>query len=176
MRATLVIPALFALLCACRVPSYDISASDLPRELQPVPKATQVIAKGHGGGFGVSYLVEAEYPAAGVLAEIATNISPKWVPRTEDSDNPGIPTSHVRGWTSYGDLTTSPPSWVFAWQSEWQTANGDLLSYSLIYRSPVTLPARATMDAPSNSQLRVGGELLPRAMAEHLKRSVRERQ
>ncbi len=176
MRATAVVPALFALVCACRVPSYDISTFELPAELRPVPNATQVVAKGQGGAFGVSYWVEAEYPAAGVLADIAANIPPQWVPRTEDSDNPGIPTSFVRGWTSYGDLTTSPPSWVHAWQSEWQTANGDLLSFSLIYRSPMTLPARAFMEAPSNTQLRVGGELLPQAIAGRLKQSAGQRQ
>jgi len=141
--------------------------------LRPVPGASEVEASGGDGVYGVSYRVDAAYPAAEVLASIEGSIPPEWTPRKEDLFNPGIPTSHVRGWTSYKDLTTNPESFVHAWQSEWENEAGELLSYNLIYRSAGPFPGIDSLSKPQDSSLRITAGVVPRAVKEYMIESAR---
>ncbi len=141
--------------------------------LHPLPGATEVKAVGGDGVFEVSYVVDSAYPAADVLAAIAASIPPEWTPRSEDSLNPGLPTSHVRGWGDHENLTTTPESWAHTWQSEWQNQAGDVLSYNLIYTSTGPFPAIGHLPAPDNSKLRVAAQVVPRGIHEQMIRFAR---
>jgi hypothetical protein len=164
-----VLVGLTFLAAACR-PNYDIPVSALPASLQPIPGAKDVEAKGDGRTFGVSYVLNAPYPAAEVLTAIKRQIPAEWTPRTESYLNPGIPTSHVRGWSSYGDLTTKPSSWAYQWMSEWEDRDGDILTYTLVYRSPGPISVAADPPpAPKYSELQIMGDLTPSWDAKRLK-------
>jgi hypothetical protein len=122
-------------------------------------------------GAGVSYRLEAEFPAPAVTSEVNSMAAASgWQPLTEDFFNPGIPTSHVRGWTSYLDLSRGPQAAMHQWQSAWRNAAGDLLEYSLWYRTEGVKGDRAP-NRPGNRTLFVNGQIILRSDAEALKKN-----
>jgi hypothetical protein len=163
---------------ACRQspkpPAIDPTSS-LPQVLAPLADAREIqqkVVPGHGAG--VSYTIQAEYPALNVVNEIVTRAAVSgWEPLSEDFFNKGIPTSHVRGWTSYLDLSRSPQAAMHQWQSGWRNADGDLLEYSLWYRSENVRGARPP-DKPENRTLFVTGQIILKKDAEVLRTSTVE--
>lgn len=149
------------------VGNYDIPVSQLPDALQPIPGAKKVVSAGDGDVFSVYYELAEPYPASEMLAAIDNRIPSEWAPRSEDSLNPGIPTSHVRGWTSYGDRTSSPHSWVHSWSAEWESPEGDILSYHLVYRSPS--PRAVRVEAPTTDKLQIMASISPHWQIEEVR-------
>jgi len=85
----------------------------------------------------VSYQLQADYPAHHVIETISQSLKEKgWEPLKEDYLNPGLPSSHVRGWTSFIDATKSPERSVHQWGAQWQNEAQDIVSYALIYEYP----------------------------------------
>ncbi len=114
----------------------------------------------------IAYEIDEPYPAERVLQFIKSRVPAEFRPLAEDFMNPGVPTSHVRGWTSYEDATT-PTASVHQWQAEWKDAEGNILAYTLEYRS-----AGDHLDPPTSTKLRVTGHFLPRALADAMPRAV----
>jgi hypothetical protein len=97
--------------------------------------ATEVRQTRWQGHDQIVYRIQASYPAADVLKTIAERLGQLgWKPLKEDWLNPGLPSSHVRGWTYYEDETTKPATSVRAWGAEWENGDHDILSYDLYYR------------------------------------------
>jgi len=86
----------------------------------------------------VWYTLKADYPATAVINELQKKIDDKgWSTLKEDYLNPGLPTSAVRGWTKFEDVSKQPNTVVHSWNSDWQNKNGDVLRYHLNYRYPI---------------------------------------
>jgi hypothetical protein len=83
------------------------------------------------------------------LNAIAASFPARWHGRTEHFLNKGIPTSQVRGWQEFDDLSVKPPEHVWQWLGEWQDASGRILTLALVYR----LPAANEHKTPCNLQI-----------------------
>jgi hypothetical protein len=77
--------------------------------------------------------VPAQEQIGQVLAHMAQH---GWTAQGEDALNPGIPTSTVRGWTSYIDARHPSRTRRYVWTGEWRNAQGDLASYVFSYVIP----------------------------------------
>jgi hypothetical protein len=174
-RRRLVGIGLSAICClGCPRPELrEVDPGGLPSELRPVEGARDADARQQGEMIGVHYGLDLAYPAAAALAEIEAQVPDTWTPRRESFQNPGLSTSHVRGWTQYQDLTTDPDSWVHQWSSEWQNAEGDILAYDLHYRSIGPFASPMGLDAPTNTDLVVTATLLPAAVVRHVRWQTR---
>ena len=83
------------------------------------------------------FQIKAEYPAKAVLEEISKKLEIKgWHPLPEDYLNPGLPSSHVRGWTDFVDATEAPEKKVYQWLAQWENKNKDILWCTLRYSYP----------------------------------------
>lgn len=90
------------------------------------------------GGRAVTYTLRTPYPARDFVREIGTRLLDMgWDPQEESYANPGMPTSHVRGWQDYIDGTVEPEKLVHQWWGEWLNEYGNLLTYVLEYRDTV---------------------------------------
>lgn len=119
------------------------------------------------------YSVQAPYPADDVLKLITGRLKGMgWVALKEDWLNPGLPSSHIRGWNYYEDQTTYPTTSVRVWGADWENRAHDILSYQLEYRCPDNLCAStAGLD-----DLRVIAIYIPAKLAKQIKSSIsRER-
>jgi hypothetical protein len=152
----------------------QLAVSNLPPELKTPAGATRVSARGEGRAVGVEYWVSVPYPADSFLADITNRMKQgSWTPAETDLLNPSIPSSHVRGWTSYIDGRGSPRLGVHQWMADWRNRDGDVVSYALEYSS--VLQDRASKPPPpSNSDLHVTAFMIPaqeaNAMAAQAKR------
>jgi hypothetical protein len=127
--------ALALLLASGGSSQWTISPDQLPLPLRPLPEARHVVAAGAAGEFAVHYDLQACYPASATLDLLLKRLPAEWVPRKENFLNPGMPTSHVRGWTHYEDDRTQPHSYVNHWAGEWDDTSGRILTYDLVFRS-----------------------------------------
>lgn len=134
------------------------------------PLATEVRQTNFAGRDQIIYRVQADYPASSVLELIKNRLKTQgWKALKEDWLNPGIPSSHVRGWTYYEDQTTKPSTSVRAWQADWTNSSGDILTYRLEYRCPENLCA-STRDL---RDLRVIGIHSPAKVAQEMKKELK---
>jgi hypothetical protein len=152
----------------------QLAVSSLPPELKVPDGATRVRARGEAGAAAVEYWVSVPYPADAFLANITSRMKQAgWTPAENDLLNPSIPSSHVRGWTSYVDGRGSPHLGVHQWIADWRNRDGDVVSYVLEYSSALQGDA-SKAPPPSNSDLHVTAFLIPakdaKAMAEQAKR------
>jgi hypothetical protein len=86
------------------------------------------------GTFYVSYGLMAEYPPSNVIQQISSKLNDlHWAPLKEDWLNPGIPSSHVRGWTEFLDDNRGALQHVHQWLAQWKDPSGNIVSYSLRY-------------------------------------------
>jgi hypothetical protein len=93
------------------------------------------------GSGHLTYKIAVPYPADTVLQFIAKELSEKgWRPLREDFLNPGLPSSHVRGWTQYADATREPHETVHQWLAQWQNEAQELVWLSIQYRYPESKP------------------------------------
>lgn len=92
---------------------------DLPQHSQSLivcPGAKET----HWGRFGrteqLTYQVEVEYPASHIVSCISDQLTAAgWKPLEEDYWNPGLPSSHVTGWTQFADTIVQPQATVDQW-------------------------------------------------------------
>jgi hypothetical protein len=99
--------------------------------------ATEVKQSRWQGHDQIVYRIRASYPADNLLNTITVRLGQLgWRPLKEDWLNPGLPSSHVRGWTYYEDETTKPSTSVRAWGAQWENGAHDILEYMLEYRCP----------------------------------------
>jgi hypothetical protein len=83
-----------------------------------VPVATGAKQGIFQGKDQIIYHLQSEYPADDALRTISVCLKNLgWEPLKEDWLNPGLPSSHVRGWTYFEDETTKPATSVRAWIS-----------------------------------------------------------
>lgn len=61
------------------------------------------------GSYSVAYSLNEKYPASNAIQQISAELEAiGWTPLKEDWLNPGMPSSHIRGWTDFVDGTTTP--------------------------------------------------------------------
>ncbi len=91
---------------------------------------------------GVSYLLTQPFPAHNALNQIGKQLNELgWTPLSEDIDNPGMPSSHVRGWTEYTDVSVKPSRHEHLWKAAWRDQAGNIVEYLLVYSYPEKGPA-----------------------------------
>lgn len=125
--------------------------------LEPYPGSRVLVSGAEHGVDGIQYEVSAPYPPDQVVKFIESRVPPEFRPRRENFLNPGVPTAHVRGWTSFADHSTRPHSAVHQWDGEWEDPDGNILTYTLQYRSPGD-----DLQRPATTRLQVMGSLLTR--------------
>jgi hypothetical protein len=104
-----------------------------------VTHAVSIRCASDGASPEMSYNVPESYPAKGALTEIAANLRQRgWDPLPEDFLNPGIPSSHLTGWSSFIDGTVEPHDHVRQWLAQWRNPHHDVVVYAVVYRWPVT--------------------------------------
>jgi hypothetical protein len=104
--------------------------------LAPLAKSPKYL-KYQDGRQQVVYAIESEYPAEEVLSFISTELKKRgWTPLPQDFFNPGIPSSHQRGWTFFEDHTQKPWTGVYAWSADWENGSHDIVVYMLRYNAP----------------------------------------
>lgn len=132
------------------------------------PRAREVTQSKFQGKDQLFYLVQAEYPAADVLKVINTRLKRiGWRPLNQDWLNPGLPSSHKRGWFYYEDLARKPASSVRAWQADWTNGAGDILTYRLEY----SCPGRLCSSTRNLHDLRVIAIYIPSKLAIQIRES-----
>jgi len=142
------------------------AAERLPDFFVVVSGATEVQHSIFQGKDQITYRLQVPYPAADVLRTINTRLNQTgWQPLKEDWLNPGLPTSHVRGWFYFEDLTTKPSTSVRGWNGDWKNSAHDVLTYTLEYRCPGDL-CSSTRDL---RDLRVVAIHIPADLAEQIK-------
>jgi hypothetical protein len=99
------------------------------------PGGTNVKDAKPNGQEQLSYRIQSPFPADDVLHAIAGRLeSLGWRPLEEDYFNPGLPSSHVRGWQYFLDATTQPRSSARTWVGQWENDTHDIVDYMLEYR------------------------------------------
>jgi hypothetical protein len=148
-------------------------ASEIHRSFFVVARgATEVRQTRWQGHDQIVYRIQASYPAADVLKTIAERLGQLgWKPLKEDWLNPGLPTSHVRGWTYFEDDTTKPATSVRAWNADWENGAHDILTYLLEYRCPENA-CSSTLDL---RDMRVVAIYIPADLAERTKATIPRR-
>ncbi len=131
------------------------------------PTAREIKYAKYHGTDQVTYKVQADYPADDVLSFISKQLKDKgWKALKEDYLNPGLPSSHVRGWTVFYDATTRPETTVHQWLAEWENETQDVVWYALQYRYPTGKPRDLRT-------LQVGASYIPAGVAKEMKRRSR---
>ncbi len=122
---------------------------------------------GYGGSYQVGYEIVEKHPAADAIQQISARLHALgWKPLRDDWLNPGIPSSHVRGWTDYQDASVKPSRHIHLWLAQWKHAAGNVVVYSLRYSYPWD-------GKPNLRSLRVSGSWYPAATVRSMQRHTR---
>ena len=135
-----------------------------------VPHAVHIQHHKLDSGVQLTYKIRASYPAQNVLHTINTRLHALgWKPLRDDFLNPGLPSSHIRGWLYYEDHATYTS--VRVWQADWQDAEQEVVTYRLEYRC-----AENECSSTANLvDLQVVGLHVPAGKAEQLRRQMTTR-
>lgn len=147
-------------------PAFSDSSNsrDVPPPFVVVKGAQNVVSRPdviQPDRISVSYDVRAAYPAAGVVAEIRTRLEGSgWKPLPRQWANPMKLSSLRVGWSSHAIWSPRPEGESFGWNAQWRNPAGDLIVYTLMYKSG---PPKADRKSPKpdNDNLRVLGLLIP---------------
>jgi hypothetical protein len=121
--------------------SFDRKPKNYSYALILSPNATEVKYYELGGSFQLTYKTVNEYPVADLIATISNRLKQdNWQPLKEDYLNPGLSSSHVRGWTSFEDGTRKPPQIVHQWLADWENQAGEVVRYVFQYRYEIGKP------------------------------------
>ncbi len=146
--------------CGQAAPNRDRCPSR-PEALIVVDGARHLECETTDGTYQVTYEIAERYPADATLSRIRSELSRLgWRPLDEDFLNPGVPSSHRSGWTSFEDSTTEPRSLAHQWYAQWEAPNGDIVAFGLLYRSPLS-GANAVYEKPAVEKLTVSAKHLP---------------
>jgi hypothetical protein len=160
---------------ACQ-PKAGAPHLDLPVVLVVPPGATDVRPETKPDGqMAITYRVREEFAADALLGRIRAALpSPEWQPLPNDWLNPGLLSSHKRGWTDFDDATRTPPTHVHQWLAQWQDSQGNVVWYALRYDSRVQGGA-ADLSRPDNSSLSVTAVFVPERVAKQILSSAGHR-
>ena len=154
----LIVFCILVLTLSCREQNRQ-SASNYSDSLIVLKGASNVHYHKVYGQDQISYKIFNKHPAKDTISELNTRLESKgWKPLKENWLNPGVPTSHIRGWVSYIDGTTNPELKVHSWHSDWKNENKDILTYALMYSYP-------NKGKPNMSELNVIGIFIPNDLA-----------
>jgi hypothetical protein len=158
---------LLVILFSCQAKSSQ-NPKDYSDSLLVLPGATNILYAKANQCDQVTYNLSIDYPAPSVTDQLLKTLSDKgWSPLKEDYLNPGLPTSFVRGWSSYEDMTKKPTSIVYSWKTDWQNAKGDVLVYAMKYSYPAN-------SKPDKSNLGVAVIFVEAKIAQEMKRASLE--
>jgi hypothetical protein len=120
--------------CGCHKPPAK-RPENYPQALILPPSATEVKYYQLGGTFQMTCKVRTDYPAADLIALISNELKQlNWQALKEDYLNPGLSSSHVRGWSSFVGGTKEPNQIVDQWLSDWENQAGEIVRYGLRYQ------------------------------------------
>jgi hypothetical protein len=164
-----VLPAVVLLASACQSNGPEPPRMQLPPQVVVSAGAKDVRPETKPDGeTGVTYTVREEFPADALLRQIRAVLpAPEWRPLPNDWLNPGVPSSHERGWTTFSDATKTPRSEVHQWLAQWQDSHGNVVVYVLRYDSRAT-EGQADVSRPDNPNLSVTAVWVPAAVAERM--------
>jgi len=112
-------------------------AAEYPNALIVYPNATEVWSGKVGGTDQLTYRVDAEFPAAGVIGWISHELEERgWEALTYDYMNPNLPSGQVQGWSQFRDERKEPEQYVHQWIGDWRDSSGNIIRYVFHYRSP----------------------------------------
>ena len=175
LSSAFAIAVVFSLLATPVVHQNGPSSQKEPHSdsLVVFPSASEIKFMKFQGTDQVTYKVQTTYPADEVISFISMKLRRQgWRPLREDYLNPGLPTSHVRGWTEFRDMTTHPETDVHQWLAQWDNKAGDVAWYTLRYRYPEG-------KSPDLNTLLVSASYIPskiaKAMKEDAERSRRSK-
>ena len=146
------------------------SSGDHTAVLVAPPAAREVARKEEKGVDTLTYRMTEAYPAPATLSFIRSAVEAKgWMPLKDDFLNPGLPSSHVRGWGTVIDGTVTPNQTLHSWHAQWTNKHGDILVYHLDYHC-------ALEDRRHSDEVVVSAAFLPKAVYERAKtKSARNR-
>ena len=160
---------LLPLLLLAGPPSRRATA-DASIGLVVLPRAQGVVHKPDKGMQTVTYRVTMPYVGETAVESIRAVVEKKgWRPLQEDFLNPGLPSSHVRGWGTVIDGTVTPSKRLHAWHGQWANGSGDILFYHLKYLCPLD-------DRVHSDTLNVVGAFIPRTVYERTKAEIKATQ
>jgi hypothetical protein len=160
---------LLALFSLCLLAACAEPLESPPAAIIIFPGADTVSVSKHGSIWQARYWVNAPYPAQPVLRHIGEALAADgWKPLAEDFLNPGLPSSHVAGWSSFLDATVQPEREVHQWLAQWQSPHGEVIWYVLRYSFPERTPSRS-------DRLEVLVSFNPREIAEQQLQHVQRR-
>jgi len=114
---------------------YERKPADYPDALISLPGARNVRYYQLGGTFHLEYEIVCKYPAMEVIKTISDKLAGNaWKPLRDDWLNPGLPSSHVTGWTHFGDISAKPEREVHQWLADWENEKGELVVYGFVYQ------------------------------------------
>jgi hypothetical protein len=151
------------------------SATDLSASLLVPAAATNVRTETRPNGqIEVLYVITEKYPADGFLAQVRAALpAPHWTPLQKDWLNPGIPSSHVRGWVHFTrNRKDKTEVWVHEWMAQWRNAAGDVSLYRLEYESPLPKDRDGYLSQPDNDRLQVVAVWIPAKLAERIQQAA----
>lgn len=144
-------------------------SASLPIELVIPSGATDVTSRAEDGAAGVEFTMHQPFPAERFLSEARSILGSRgWKPLETDWLNPSVASSHVRGWASFKDRRERPVT-IHQWIAEWQNSAGDVVTYSLEYRSASELDPEAR---PTTDLVKVSEAFVPQAMAQAMRGQV----
>jgi hypothetical protein len=159
----------FVLLIAVVLLDCQTKSSQNPKDhsdsLIVLPGASNISYAKVNNAEQVWYTFKVEYPSSGAITGLQKKIDDKgWVTLKEDYLNPGLPTSAVRGWSKFEDVSKKPNNVVHSWNTDWQNKKGDVLRYHLNYRFPIN-------GQPDMSSLTVVGIYVPAELAQAMRKA-----
>ena len=120
------------------------------------------------GAYRMNYELQADYPANEIIAYISKQLKAKgWKPLRQDYLNPGMLTSHAKGWTSFTDASTTPQRTIHLWQGDWVNESKATVRYRFTYEY-------SKEGKPDLRNLQVWAIYVPPQVAESLRESALE--
>jgi hypothetical protein len=108
-----------------------------PEVLFAPPGASGFESSTVGGHEQIRFAHTERYPAVNLINTLNTEIEALgWTQRDLSYLNPDLPTSHVRGWTQFVDVSGDEELSVHQWMGEWENGSGDVVVYVLRYSYP----------------------------------------